>query len=188
MNAADKQRLESLFAKHQAQILAFAIRRTGNLADAEEVAAETFVVAWRRLQQLPEPALPWLYGVARRLIANQRRGARRATRMQDKLIQESQVSSSGSKMGIDDQLLEALSRLKIQDRDLLQLVAWEELSHDEIAVVMGISSNAVAIRLHRARLRLNQELSDSVVKDSALMRTLRWYKGRSASRQREARP
>jgi RNA polymerase sigma-70 factor (ECF subfamily) len=154
-------RLESLFEAHHRALLAYAARRTPTLTDAEDVVAEVFLVAWRRLDDVPEGdgALPWLYGVARKTIGNQRRGRFRRRRLQERLEQtaERPTQPAAAPSGAEP-VLAVLDRLSESDRELLRLVAWEELSHAEIAAVLGISVNAVAIRLHRARAKLEQAL------------------------------
>jgi RNA polymerase sigma-70 factor (ECF subfamily) len=152
-------RLEDLFEAHHRALLAYAARRCPTLSDAEDVVAEVFLVAWRRLDDVPagDEALPWLYGVARKTIGNQRRGFLRRGRLQARLEQTAERPTTP--VPTDTQpALEALERLSEGDRELLRLVAWEGLSHAEIATVLGISVNAVAIRLHRARGRFEQAL------------------------------
>lgn len=149
--------------------------------------AEIFVVAWRRLDDVPagDDALLWLYGVARRTIANQRRGLGRRRRLQERLettLDRQAAPPAAPAPSIDNATLDALARLSASDRELLRLVAWEELSHAEIAQVLGISVNAVAIRLHRARARFQEAL----VKGPGRWRTWLWMKGslsRRASRE-----
>jgi len=161
----------TLFQAHHASILAYAIRRTPTLADAEDAAAETFVVAWRRQRDVPADARPWLFAVARRVIANQRRGRMRWRRLRERLVGASHdvaVHADGGPATM------ALCRLRDEDQELLRLVAWEGLSHGEISIVLGITPNAVAIRLHRARRRYAEELLEvrsAEAKGSRLSRT-----------------
>ena len=112
-------------------------------------------MAWRRLDEVPagEHARPWLFGVARNTIGNQRRGITRRTRLVARLERatERPQAAAPAPTPETEPVLEALSRLSETDQELLRLVAWEELNHAEIAEVLGISVNAVAIRLHRAR-------------------------------------
>ena len=130
--------------------------------DAEDVVAETFLTAWRRLDEIPcgSGARPWLYGVARNALANQHRGERRRGRLRDRLNAEPRPSAR-QRAGANDELASvaaAFARLREDDRELLALVAWEELDPGEIATVLGCSRNAARIRLHRARRRLANEL------------------------------
>ena len=146
-----KGTFDDLFNAHSARVLAYSARRTTNLSDAEDVVAETFVIAWRRFADTPAEPGAWLYGIARRVLANQRRGADRRTSLLRRLTAfaaRAPVPALG-----DQPALGALANLSAGDQELLKLVAWEELTHAQIAEVLGISVNAVAIRLHRARQR-----------------------------------
>ena len=155
---ADQTRYEQLFERHHRQVLAYCLRRALTPADAEDATAEAFVVAWRRRKVTPEldAALPWLYAIARRTLANQHRGNDRRTRLSSRL--ETSHSVGGQPAETSGAPIAALERLRPDDQELLRLVAWEGLRNDEIAEVLGISANAVAIRLHRARVRFEQEL------------------------------
>ncbi len=126
--------------------------------------AETFTIAWRRLGEVPDAdiALPWLYGVARRVLANQRRGNRRRVDLSTRLSgQQSGAGDVESEvLAAEDRrtVLAALSRLRHADQEILRLAVWEELPHRDIAVVVGCSEASVAVRLHRARTRLGREI------------------------------
>ena len=170
-------RLEELFEAHDRRVLAYALRRTPTPADAEDAAAETFTIAWRKIDQVPDDALPWLLGVARRVIANQRRGSQRRSWLLEKLgRQMSGEPIAHGTVGADaGQAVAALARLRPDDQELLRLVAWDELDQRSIGLMLRISANAVAIRLHRARGRFKQEL----LKDSAAIRTSTEAKGTS---------
>jgi RNA polymerase sigma-70 factor, ECF subfamily len=169
------RKLDELFDAHAAGVLAYALRRTANRDDAEDVSAETFAIAWRKLQAIPPDALPWLLAVARRVLANQRRGGRRRASLLLKLGRDTTASrvSGVTPTSPDGPAIAALRRLRADDQELLRLLAWEELDHEQVAAVMGISSNAVAIRLHRARRRFRQEL----MKDPDALRTSTQSKG-----------
>jgi len=166
---ADAVVFEELFAEHGRAVLAYALRRCPNPSDAEDAVAETFTVAWRRLTRVPPggEARPWLYGVCRRVIANQRRGEARRWRLLGRLTQHEPAirtnATEGS--GRSGPAIEALGQLRGDDQELLRLVAWEGLSHGEIATVLGITPNAVAIRLHRARHRFEAEFHGSIERD-----------------------
>ena len=164
--------LAALFEAHERRVLAYALRRTATEADAEDIAAETFVVAWRRRREVPDDALPWLLGVARRLLANQRRGQGRRAGLFARLVQQRSEVAAVS-VGDEGPAIRALVRLSPSDQELLRLVAWEELDHRSIGLALGISENAVAIRLHRARQRFRDEL----LKESGPSRTSTQAKG-----------
>jgi RNA polymerase sigma-70 factor (ECF subfamily) len=149
-----------LYMEHGREILAYALRRAGSPEDAADVAAETFLVAWRRLEDVPpDPqARLWLYGVARRALANQRRGERRRERLGERLRADLPAALAEPDEPPGPDVLAALDRLGPEDREVLRLSAWEELSPSEVATVLGISAIAARSRLHRARRRLRRAL------------------------------
>lgn len=128
----------------------------------QDVVADTFLVLWRRLDDVPESgALPWCYAVARLCLNNAQRAQRRQRGL---LARVAMLDAPRSETAPDDsvadiELHEALSRLSEDDRELLRLWAWESLTPTEISTVLGISANAVSIRLHRARKRLLAQLA-----------------------------
>jgi RNA polymerase sigma-70 factor (ECF subfamily) len=149
---------DRIYQAHGKAVLGYALRRTSTDA-AQDIAAETFLVAWRRLDDLPKDPLPWLLGVARRLLANQRRGATRAETLRLKLIDaERWAPTDTSQTPIDAPLMQALARLSGSERELLMLVAWEELTPTQAARVLNISAVAARVRLHRAKRRLRESL------------------------------
>jgi len=156
--ASPEARFNALFARHYPAVYGYAVRRVGR-DEAGDAAAEVFTVAWRRLGRVPaEPeALPWLYGVARRVVANQERAARRRLRLEARaaVSPRDAVEAPGTD-GVEVEA--ALLCLGQADREVLRLAAWEELQPAEIAAVLGCSANAAAVRLHRARQRLAGEL------------------------------
>ena len=159
---ADRARFEVLYASCQKAIFGYVLRRVTRPEDAADVIAETFRVAWRRLEEVPdgEEARLWLYGVARRALANQRRGEQRRTalieRLRAELATAPAVYEPESRLS---EIVSALARLTESERELLRLEGWEGLDVGQIATVLGISQNAVRIRLHRARRRLARELA-----------------------------
>jgi RNA polymerase sigma factor (sigma-70 family) len=150
--------LEALWRDWHRHVLAYALRRA-DPAMAEDVVAETFVIAWRRMDDVPDPPLPWLLGVARRVMANLRRGERRRGALLDRLRRE-QPATPQSAPGDQGQALAALASLPERDREALLLHAWEGLDHAGAATVMGCSAAAFAVRLHRARERFARALAD----------------------------
>ena len=155
---ARERRLNALYAAHGRAVLAYAVRRTDDEHDAADVLAETFLVAWRRLDDVPtgDLALMWLYAVARRTLANQQRGERRRQRLAERLGRELVAALQAVAPPEPDAqpILAALAGLRPDDRELVLLAAWEELSPQQIGAVLGISQIAVRSRLHRARKRL----------------------------------
>jgi RNA polymerase sigma factor (sigma-70 family) len=156
-------RFRELYERHYATLLAYSLRRSVDPADAHDVVADTFLVLWRRLDEAPQTdeEIPlWLYGVARRVLANrhrtQQRQERLAQRFADTVVEGESLEELASRRHDARRLLEALLELSEQDRELLMLAAWERLSTGELAQVIGCSENAAAIRLHRARKRLTE--------------------------------
>jgi RNA polymerase sigma factor (sigma-70 family) len=155
-------RFRELYAEHRGEILAYALRRVADPEDAADVLAETFLVAWRRFDDLPpqDQARFWLIGVARRALANQRRGDDRRSKLVERLRNELaadlvQIRADGPDGG---EVLAALATLEAADQELLRLTAWEGFGPSEMASVLGISSVAARSRLHRARRRLRLAL------------------------------
>lgn len=159
-----RRRFEQVYAVHHAAILGYALRRTGNADDAADVIAETFLTAWRRIDDIPagDDARPWLYGVARRVLANQRRGQQRRTALGERLRSElaAEPYDREPPPGLEGVAV-ALRRLGEADREILTLAAWEGLDAGQIAVVLGCSRNAARIRLHRARRRIAAALDNT---------------------------
>lgn len=149
---AERGGFDALYARFCDDVFRYALRRTNNDADAEDILAETFAVAWRRLKDVPDgKELPWLYGVARRVLANQRRSSGRLDRLRARLQAEQLADRPApSEEGL---ARDVLDRLADPDQEVLRLALWEELTPSEIAVALGITENAVYIRLHRARQR-----------------------------------
>jgi RNA polymerase sigma factor (sigma-70 family) len=151
-------RFGQLYRDQGRAILAYALRRVEDPEDAAEVVAETFLVAWRRLDEVPVGASArlWLFGVARRVIANLHRAERRRSRLAERLAESlrTELATQPAPAGEAAEALRAMGGLSDDDRELLLLVSWEELSPGEAAKVFGISSLAIRSRLHRARRRL----------------------------------
>jgi RNA polymerase sigma-70 factor (ECF subfamily) len=159
-NRLAEARFRRLYADHGREILAYALRRVSDPEDAADVVAETFLVAWRRAVDVPpgEQARLWLYGVARRTLANQRRGERRRERLTERLRADLAPALAEPPELPGSDVLAALERLGPDDREVLRLSTWEELSPSEAATVLGISAVAARSRLHRARRRLRRAL------------------------------
>jgi RNA polymerase sigma-70 factor (ECF subfamily) len=147
-----EQRFDQLWQDHAPAVVRYA-RRHVLPDEVEDVVAETFVVAWRRLNEVPPYGLPWLLGVARNISANVRRGGRRREVLSDRLFADLDDRPMWPETGGDDTVTAALHRLSDADRELLTLIAWEGLSHAEAAEALGCSRGALKVRLHRARHR-----------------------------------
>lgn len=159
---ARQVRFEQLYDDNYRALLGYALRRVVEPGDAADVVAEAFLAAWRRLDDVPEgpEARLWLYGVARNVLLNQRRGERRRSALADRLrreLTEQTVQPADDADG--SQVRAAYARLSEADREVLALVGWEELDRDAVATVLGCSRALVRVRLHRARSRFAAELS-----------------------------
>jgi RNA polymerase sigma factor (sigma-70 family) len=155
------KRFEGLFRENYPLVRAYALRRAAPEA-AQDVVAETFLVAWRRLDDVPDDALPWLYGVARRVLANQRRSVDRGAALEQRLAGATVSGGSpdpGERMADAELLRLAMDRLSEHSREALMLVAWHGLSGARAARAAGCTKAAFAVRLHRARARLAAELA-----------------------------
>jgi RNA polymerase sigma factor (sigma-70 family) len=156
-----ERRFRQLYTEHFPAIHAYAVRRSDVPHDVADVVAEVFTVAWRRLDSVPEPPAErlWLYGVARRVLSDQYRSTHRMRGLLSR-IKSQQVSAVSQPEGfVSDRVLSALRRLPDGEREALMLVVWEQLTHSEVAQVLGCSTSAVGTRLHRAKERLRQELA-----------------------------
>ncbi|HEX9520559.1 MAG TPA: sigma-70 family RNA polymerase sigma factor [Streptosporangiaceae bacterium] len=156
-------RFDALYRAHYGAVLRYAARRA-DPETARDVVAETFLVAWRRLSAVPaEPTEvePWLYGVARKVLANALRSERRMQRVAARLGQHDRstdVPDLAAAVTERARLAEALALLSEEDQEALRLVGWEELDLAGAARAMGCSRGAMAVRLHRARRRLKRAL------------------------------
>ncbi|MEV7808107.1 RNA polymerase sigma factor [Microbispora sp. NPDC088329] len=163
-----RRRFEEIYMAHYVDLLGYVRRRTETPEDAADALAETFATAWRRIGDVPagSSARLWLYGVARRVLANGRRAETRRSALVERL---------GAELGQRDEhdrppdhedldaVRAAFGRLGRDDREVLALVSWEGLGSAEIATVLGCSRGAARLRLHRARKRLAKELSSAGV-------------------------
>jgi len=153
-----------LYAAHFDAVLGFALRRTDRPEDAADVTADTFLVAWRRIGHVPpgEGARPWLYGVARRTLANQRRGEGRRGALGERL--RLQLAHAVADLADDvvhrADVTAAMGRLSARDEEVLRLHLWEGLEPREIAEVLGVPAAVVRPRLSRARSRLRDVLGN----------------------------
>jgi RNA polymerase sigma factor (sigma-70 family) len=160
----DRERLEAAFRAHYRDVAAYCLRRCASREDAEEAATEVFATAWRRIAKLPpEPAARlWLFGVARNVVANQRRSERRRERLHERLRGDAAAKAPwGDSADGAGAAADALAALSSGDRELVLLSAWEGLAPREIARVLGLPAPVVSARLYRARRRLAAGLTFS---------------------------
>jgi RNA polymerase sigma-70 factor (ECF subfamily) len=161
-----RERFETLAALVYEPLQRYARRRV-HPDSVDDVVSETMLVLWRRLDDVPQHRqLPWVYGVARKVISNHRRAVTRHLRLVGRVEVEPRQEATGDGP-LDAELATALATLSETDRELLHLWAWEQLDPSEIAVVQGLTPNAASIRLHRAKGKLKKNL-EAVRKDEAL--------------------
>ena len=159
-----EERFRSAYRAHYRQVYVYFRRRT-DIESARDGCADTFLVAWRRIDDVPDgpEALPWLYGVARRVLANQWRTRKRSDRLRDRLMgfgskPEPSPETIVVRAPHIQNVLDALERLRPIDREVLVLSEWEGQSHSEIATAVGCKPHAVDQRIYRAKHRLEDEL------------------------------
>ncbi|TML23726.1 MAG: sigma-70 family RNA polymerase sigma factor [Actinobacteria bacterium] len=154
MNERGEDWFTTIYHTHYGQIVNYGRRRRLDGDGAAELAQEVFIVAWRRRTDVPAHSLPWLYGVARRLLANSRRAAPLPVPVPDlgHLVDPPSVDAEAD-VGLVE-VRAALAGLSEPDQEILRLVGWEELTVSEAAVVLGCTRATAAVRLHRARRRL----------------------------------
>jgi RNA polymerase sigma-70 factor, ECF subfamily len=147
-------RFEQIYEEHREAVRAF-VRRRAPESVVDDVVSETFLVCWRKLDRIPDEPLPWLYAVARKTLANQRRRLAREQRVGA----ADPVSTVAEPEPVGDTVLAAaFAALSERDREVLRLIAWEGLSLSQATVVLGCSALACRVRYHRAKTRLARRL------------------------------
>jgi RNA polymerase sigma-70 factor (ECF subfamily) len=172
----DHDRFEAIYRDTREQLLAYLLRRVPEPEHAADLLAEIYALAWRRIDAVPggDEARLWLYGAARRLLANDSRKRTTRTATVDAIANELQTAPTSTPTSSDDtsSLRAALQRLHPEDRELLMLTGWEQLTPTEIAAAQQRTVGAVRVALHRARTRLRVALQeDSPAPISAMART-----------------
>jgi RNA polymerase sigma-70 factor (ECF subfamily) len=155
-----RARFEALYRAHAGAVRSY-VRRRSDAQTADDVVADVFVTAWRRLSDMPDDPLPWLLGVARRTLANRRRGWARDEALRDRMVSEQTSAPSADSLTSesDQAVLRALSALSERDREALLLVGWEGLEATQAARVLGVHPNTFAARMYRARRRFARALA-----------------------------
>jgi RNA polymerase sigma factor (sigma-70 family) len=166
---ARRARFEALYADNFRPLLGYVVRRSSQPANAADVVAETFLVAWRRLDDVPsdERARLWLYGVAHRVLANAHRGQRRRAQLGERLAGAlaRHVPDHADTVELTADVRDVLACLPAGDRELLRLTTWEGLTGPEVAVVLGIPPSTVRTRLQRLRRRLRDAVDGPTARD-----------------------
>lgn len=157
-----RRAVEALYRTHAGRVLRYAQRRVPR-DDAEEVVAQTFLTAWRRAPHIPRDPLPWLIGVARNVIRNMERAGRRRMLLESRIAATEYRGphSSDADPELASRIARALESLTPEDREVLMLIAWDELDAAAAATVMGWSRANFRLRLHRARKRLKHQLQEA---------------------------
>lgn len=162
-----ERRFRALYEEHVEAVARYAARRVDS-SDVHDVVSDAFLVAWRRLDEVPGDALPWLFGAARGLISNRRRSAARRRALGERLA--AQVPTAPEAVdtgGVDDTLRRAIAALPDAEREAFVLVAWDGLEPVRAAAAAGCSPGAFRMRLHRARAQLKQELTAAMTMEES---------------------
>jgi RNA polymerase sigma-70 factor (ECF subfamily) len=167
MNVSESDsQFTGLFERYHDDVLAYCTRRIAR-SEADDVAAEVFAIAWRRIDEVDwETVKPWLYGIAQGVLANRWRSLRRRSRLTTKLSGLGTGPEDSPELVVvrreqDAEVMAAVNGLKVSDREVLMLSAWEDLTAPEIAITLGISTSAAEQRLHRAKRRFAKVLDRS---------------------------
>lgn len=169
MDSHGHLRWEELYSSHADHVFAYASRRVGP-EEASDIVADTFLVAWRRIDDVPEDALPWLYAAARNVINNSRRAEIRRDALQRRLASVGAAEASqdpAPEVETRADILAAMRSLPPAEREALMLIAWEDLDPRRAAAVMGCSPGTFAVRLHRGRRHLTKILSSGLLESEA---------------------
>jgi len=156
LHRGDEQRFRELYDRTFQRLWAFVLRRLPDEHAARDVVADTYLAVWRRIRDVPSEtaaADAWVFGTARRVLANAFRGNRRSSRLFDRIRQRplDLTLTDAEADGADERVGRALAALRPSEREILALAFWEDLDAAQIARVLGCSKNAAAVRLTRAR-------------------------------------
>jgi RNA polymerase sigma factor (sigma-70 family) len=159
----DEQRFRTLHEETYVDLLRFVERRLGADGDAEDVLSAVYLTAWRRMKDMPEEPRPWLFGIAHKTMSNHRRGFRRRQALDVRIAEVTNMVDAGGADDADTRLdfARAWARLTAEDREALALAAFDGLTGEEAARVLGCHRSTYAMRLSRARERLRRALADN---------------------------
>jgi len=162
LNTSREDRFRLLYQGNVERVARYVARRTA-APDVQDVVADTFLVAWRRLDELPRDPIPWLLVTARKVLANRGRSSQRRRALEGKLASATpwplQLASPSDLPEIDQRLLAAIAELPGAEREAFMLVAWDGLDATRASQVAGCSAATFRVRLHRARRRLKQRMA-----------------------------
>lgn len=171
----DEERFQRIYSANARPVYSYFLRRV-DAESAQDLTADTFLVAWRRLDAVPEGdlTLPWLYGVARRVLANHYRSRARSRRLFTRVSWLRQETAPTPEVLVvrrseDQEVIDALGRLRPDDQELLRLTVWEELPYDQVGELLGCSAHAAAQRRYRAVQHLARELGTTGHKTSDIV-------------------
>jgi RNA polymerase sigma-70 factor (ECF subfamily) len=159
-----RRRFDSLFDTYRRDIASYCAWRTGARADAEDAVAEVFLIAWRKIDLVPEGdgARAWLYATARKVTANTRRSTQRRDALADRISRQRPIEDANDASAEDAAVHDALAMLDDQDREVLLLVEWEGLRPAELGEVLGCQEVTARGRLHRARHRFREAFESAM--------------------------
>lgn len=153
-------RFRALFTDWYSAVRRYAHHRGLSPSDGDDLVAEVFTIAWRRIDDVPEDAVPWLFVVARNVLRNMRRGEQRRGRMLARLPRpDARLPPEPEPADDVERVRKALATLGPRDRELLVLIAWDGLTPQQAATALGWTPGATRVRLHRARARLAATLA-----------------------------
>ena len=145
--------LDGWFRAYADRVLAYLLHRA-DPQTAQDVLQEVFVIAFRKADEVPAPPLGWLFGTARRVLANRRRGLRRHDQLIARLLDDVGTETDPDTADLKHAFAHTLATLSVTDREVLTLTGWYDLTPTEAAAALGCSPSTYAVRLHRARARL----------------------------------
>ncbi|MFF1745230.1 RNA polymerase sigma factor [Streptomyces mirabilis] len=165
----DREAFGRIFDRHGKTVYNHLFRRTADWSEAEDLTSTVFLHAWRRRSETVldrDSALPWLLGIADRLLSNTRRRLRRAEALLRRLVSHDEpVGDHADRVAglVDDErrmseIHRALARLPRHERDVVELCVWSGLDQQAAAATLGVAVGTVKSRLHRARRRLGGDL------------------------------
>ena len=157
-DVARRAALDAWFRAYGDRVLAYLLHRT-DADTAQDVLQEVFVIAFRKAHSVPEPPIGWLFGTARRVLANTVRGSKRRDQLAKRVADAATDTDDFELAELRGAFATTLTALQPSDREVLTLSAWYHLTPDEAAQALGCSRNAYAVRLHRARKRLDEQLA-----------------------------
>jgi RNA polymerase sigma-70 factor (ECF subfamily) len=163
-STAQVGKFDQIFDRHHEAVQRYCLRRLP-WHEVNDVVADVFLVAWRRIEEAPESReLLWLYGIAKNVIRNAHRSLRRQDSLRRRVSAQERRSEPSAEVHVvrsfeERNVLDALASLRVSDQEILRLKCWEQLGNGEIAALLGISPHAVDMRLSRARRQLERALA-----------------------------